>query len=247
VYPGEPERSPGDLIFSLFGFPVRIHPLFWVTTVLLGLGPRLEDLKQLVAWVLAVFLAILIHELGHAFVMRSYGFRPWITLYGFGGLTSRGGGYYHSRGESSLAQIMISAAGPGAGFLLAFVVAVLLSISGHEVHKGLAGGFLPYVVLGSEVGSPLLTDFIDDLLWVSVFWGAINLLPIYPLDGGQIAREILMRLNPREGLHLSLVVSLLTAGTMVLVSFLKFHHDWFMAIFFLYLAYVSYTSLGSTR
>jgi membrane-associated protease RseP (regulator of RpoE activity) len=244
VYPAEPERSPGDLIFSLFGFPVRIHPMFWLITVLLG--SRLEDLRQLVAWVLAVFLAILVHELGHAFVMRSYGFRPWITLYGFGGLTSRGDGYYRAGGESSFAQIMISAAGPGAGFLLAFVVAVLLSISGHDVHKGLAGGFLPYVELGSRVGSPLLTHFINFLLWVSVFWGAINLLPIHPLDGGQIAREIIMRLNPREGVQLSLVISLLAAGTMVLVSFLKFQ-DWFMAIFFLYLAFVSYTSLGSTR
>jgi len=216
--------------------------MFWLITAAMGM--RLRDLKQLLAWVLAVFLAILVHELGHALVMRSFGFRPWITLYWFGGLTSRSaGGYSRGRGESSLAQIAISAAGPGAGFLLAIVVAFLLSITGHEVSKGLMGGFLPYVLVSGEVGSVPLTYFIDFLLLVSVFWGAINLLPIYPLDGGQIAREVIMRLNPREGMQLSLVISLVTAGAMALVSFFRFN-DTFMGIFFLYLAFISYTSLG---
>ncbi len=243
MYPGEPERSSGDLNFSLFGFPVRIHPMFWLVSAVMGWS---ADLKHLVAWVLAVFVAILVHELGHALVMRSFGFRPWITLHGFGGLTSRsGGGFYRGGGESSLAQVMICAAGPGAGFLLAFAVAFLLSITGHEVYRGLFAGFLPYVLVVGQVGSGPLTDFIDSLLLVSVFWGAINLLPIYPLDGGQIARAIIMRLNWREGLQLSLVISLVVAGAMALVSFFKFG-DTFMGIFFLYLAFVSYTSLGST-
>jgi membrane-associated protease RseP (regulator of RpoE activity) len=245
MYPGEPERSSGDLNFPLFGFPVRIHPMFWLVSALMGM--RSKDLKELVAWVLAFFLAILVHELGHALVMRSFGFRPWITLYGFGGLTSRAaGGFHRAGGESSLAQIMISAAGPGAGFLLAFAVAYLLSITGHEVSRRLAAGFLPYVVVLDRVGSPPLTTFINLLLLISVFWGAINLLPVYPLDGGQIAREIIMRLNRREGLQLSLVISLVTAGAMALVSYLKFG-DLFMGIFFAYLAFISYTSLGSMR
>jgi membrane-associated protease RseP (regulator of RpoE activity) len=241
VYPSEPERSSGDLNFPLFGIPVRIHPMFWLVSAVMG---RSTDLKHLVAWVLAVFVAILIHELGHALVMTSFGFRPWITLYGFGGLTSRsGGGLYRSRGESSLAQIMISAAGPAAGFLLALVVALLLQITGHEVYVRKLAGFLPYVVLADQVGSPVLTDFIFSLLMVSVFWGAVNLLPIHPLDGGQIAREIIMRISRREGLRLSLVLSLVAAGAMALVSFFKFD-DAFMGIFFLYLAVMSYVSLG---
>ncbi len=244
MYPGEPERSRGDLIFTLFGFPVRIHPMFWLVTAVMG---RSMDLKQVVAWVLAVFVAILVHELGHASVMRSFGFRPWITLYGFGGLTSRsGGGFYRSRRESSLAQVMICLAGPGAGFLLAFVVASLLSITGHRVSVEWLAGFFPFVEILDLVGSLLLTHFIDSLLQVSVFWGAINLLPIYPLDGGQVAREIIMRLNWREGLRLSLVISLVAAGAMALVSFFKFGSA-FMGIFFLYLAVISYMSLGSAR
>jgi stage IV sporulation protein FB len=242
MYPGEPERSSGDLSFPLFGFPVRIHPWFWLMTALMGM--RLRDLKELVAWVLAVFVAILIHELGHALVMRSYGFRPWITLYAFGGLTSRSAGGFHRAGrESSLAEVMISAAGPGAGFLLAFTVAVLLSVTGHKVSREMFAGFFPYPEV-SETGSSLLTSFINFLLWFSVVWGAVNLLPIYPLDGGHIAREIITRVHRRDGLRISLVISLVTAAAVAVACLFRFG-DVFLAMFFAYLAFISYTSLGS--
>ena len=32
----EPPRTRGDIHFVLFGFPVRIHPLFWLVALLLG-------------------------------------------------------------------------------------------------------------------------------------------------------------------------------------------------------------------
>ena len=66
---GEPPRTQWDLHFPLFGFPVRVHPFFWAVALLMGFrsSPRLIDL---LLWVAAVFLAILVHELGHAIVMR---------------------------------------------------------------------------------------------------------------------------------------------------------------------------------
>ena len=74
----------------------------------------------------AFFLGILCHELGHALVMRSYGYFPWITLYGLGGMAS----YDRPHGSSgqwadSWRQIFISAAGPLAGFLVAGVTVAL--------------------------------------------------------------------------------------------------------------------------
>ena len=50
--------------------------------------------------------------------------------------------------------------------------------------------------------SPLLTEFVDSLLFVSVTWGLVNLLPIYPLDGGQISREACLAINARDGVRL---------------------------------------------
>ena len=98
---GEPPPSPGDLHFRLFGFPVRVHPFFWLITVVLNIRTVLT-LPPLLAWVAAVFIGILVHELGHAFAMRHYGQDPWITLYGLGGLTSARSAAYGGRGTVHL-------------------------------------------------------------------------------------------------------------------------------------------------
>ena len=118
---GEPARTAGDLNFSLFGIPVRVHPFFWLITLFLGpiRSQRPDILYAVLAWILAVFISILIHELGHALVQRAYGYRPWITLYGLGGLASYDpAAVYQPRGSPTVRQILISAAGPGAGFLM---------------------------------------------------------------------------------------------------------------------------------
>lgn len=243
---GEPPRTPWDLHFSLLGIPVRVHPFFWVVALLLGFGGR-PQLIHLLVWVVAVFLAILVHELGHAMVMRAYGFLPSITLYGLGGLASYGPGRAHgSRGTGTWGQILISAAGPGAGFLLAAVIAALLVVLGPGVQILLIGKFLPYVFVADTVGSEVFTRFIQYVLFVCVFWGFINLLPVYPLDGGQIARELLLRVNPRDGIRQSLILSIVT-GVAVAVIALVTLHDVFIAVMFGFLAYFSYAALQAYR
>ena len=243
---GEPPRTPWDLRFSLFGIPVRVHPFFWVVALLLGFdaSPQLIDL---VVWVAAVFVAILVHELGHAMVMRAYGFSPWITLYGLGGLASYGSGSgYGSRGPDTFGQILISAAGPGAGFLLAGLLAVALVLAGPGIEVLLIGGFLPYVRVAGVVGSSAFTYFIQDMLFVCTFWGIINLLPVYPLDGGHIAREILLRANPHEGIRQSLMLSVLTAIAVAVIALFRLG-DFYIAVMFDFLAYASYAALQAYR
>ena len=85
-----PQPTPYDLKFRLFGFPIRITPWFWVVAALLGAS---FSPKTMVLWVAAVFLGILVHELGHAFAMRHYGFQPEVTFHAMGGLTSYNPGY----------------------------------------------------------------------------------------------------------------------------------------------------------
>ena len=130
---GEPPRTQWDLHFSLFGIPVRVHPLFWLVAVIMGVRGS-PELMDLLIWVVAVFLSILVHELGHATIMRLYGFAPWITLYGFGGLASYSPAQaYGSKRTDTFAQVLISAAGPGAGFVLAGAVIAGIKISGHQI------------------------------------------------------------------------------------------------------------------
>ena len=76
----EPNRTPYDLNFRLFGFPVRIHPLFWLGAVLLGGWTFDLGLEYAAIWVAVVFVSILVHELGHAIAFRTFGVDSHIVL-----------------------------------------------------------------------------------------------------------------------------------------------------------------------
>jgi Zn-dependent protease len=60
--------------------------------------------------------------------------------------------------------------------------------------------------------SPILEAFYLDMLSINLLWPILNLLPIWPLDGGQISREFLGWLMPRQGVQLALGISLLVSG-----------------------------------
>ena len=253
---GEPAPTQGDLHFTIFGFPVRIHPMFWLVAFVFGLGA--PTLPLVFVWVAAVFISILIHELGHSLVLRRYGISPRITLYGMGGLASYNPAQARDqRAFSSFAQITISAAGPLAGFLFAALIVVAIILSG----KTFVWEFVfPYGLMIVPIGisSETLAYFTYDLLFVSITWGLFNLLPVYPLDGGSISRELFLRFNTREGIRRSLTLSFVTAaGIAVLVLARAFRGadleggiqgvaidgNLFIALLFGYLAYFSYAAL----
>jgi Zn-dependent protease len=236
---GEPPQTHYDLNFPLLGIPVRVHPLFWLVALILG--PKNESAGAVITWIMAVFASILIHELGHALAMRAYGFQPWIVLHAMGGLTGCDRRYAsRSKGADSLGQILISFAGPLAGFLLAaiLVLALMAAGHGHNVFFASPWGLRPEVQLPNEQIARLL----NYIFFISVFWGLINLLPIYPLDGGQIAREILLRLSIGDGIRQSLLLSTFAAGAMAVFGWTAFK-DLYIAMFFGYLAYSSFAAL----
>jgi stage IV sporulation protein FB len=248
---GEPAPSQGDFNFRLLGIPIRIHPLFWL--VALFLGANSGGLPEILIWVVAVLISILVHELGHALVIKAYGFHPWIVLFGMGGLTCHNPSErYGSKANTPLGQISISFAGPAAGFLLAALLVGLLYALGFRQQvifdwplnlrpfwidlTGLAG------LAEGRITFTYRAELLNDIFFISVFWGLINLLPIYPLDGGQIIREILMVANPRQGIAQSLILSILTAGLVAAYAAIRLQ-AWFTCMFFIYLAYESFAAL----
>jgi membrane-associated protease RseP (regulator of RpoE activity) len=84
-----------------------------------------------------------------------------------------------------------------------------------------------------------------DLLQVNILWGLVNLLPIYPLDGGRIARELFTLRDARGGIVQSLQLS---AGAAVLVAvYAVLKQDIFLAVMFGFLAYGSFQTLQMYR
>ena len=230
---GEPAPTQADLKFSVLGIPVRVSPWFWAMSFLLGIRGSEADPREMIIWVIAVFISILIHELGHALTARRYGNRARITLHGMGGLASYDGG-----NNSIGTEIKVTAAGPGAGFLLAaLIVGISALLGGHLVFSW---SLMPVRVYFPNASESLYL-FINSLLFVNILWGLFNLLPIYPLDGGQITRMVWVHNNTWEGIRKSLIVSLMTCIFMAIWFLID--GERFMPIMMAWLAYGNYQSL----
>jgi membrane-associated protease RseP (regulator of RpoE activity) len=252
----EPQHTPYDLHFSVFGFPVRVHPWFWVMGLFFGFNAH-QPIMVLIA-IFVIFVSVLIHELGHALMMRRFGREAHVVLYGLGGLAIEGGGSsfgsfggFRSRGSRTTAeQVLISAAGPGAGYVLAAVtIAILYALGGHIEWQPLVGLFpipIPHAHLGENLGAARdnlnLRIFLDMILWFNVVWGTVNLLPVFPLDGGQIAQSLMVASDPWGGLVRSLWLSIITGVGMAIVGYVGFQSV-FIALLFLSLAYSNYVAL----
>lgn len=168
--------------------PVTVRSSFLIIAALIGFV-GVGTLAQTIAWIVIVFVSILVHEMGHAFTARMYGSAVSIELNGLGGLT---------RWSTPQAEItpgrraLIAAAGSAVGLL--FGGAVWLA----------ANQFGPY-------GS--LTAFIlESTIYVNVFWGLINWLPIRPLDGGHLLESLLEKIAPIRGEAIAKIVFTITAA-----------------------------------
>lgn len=239
-----PPPTRYDLRFTIAGIPVRVHPLFWLITLLLGAS---GDILLIPIWLLVIFVSILVHELGHALAFRRYGQRSHIVLHFAGGLTIPEpvywGGGLANVSLSPNQQIFISLAGPGAGFLLAALVIAIVIITGGSVLTTWLLGFIPLPLTAQlAFGGRILNLLVTLMLWVNIFWGLVNLMPVIPLDGGNIARNILIQYDPLDGLRKSLWLSVIAGGIVALVG-LIFFRSIFMALLFGLLAFQSYQSL----
>ena len=248
----EPNHTPYDLHFTVLGFRVRVHPLFWLLGLILGFGSVMEVFISIAV----AFVSILVHELGHALMMRRFGRESHIVLYLMGGLAIEGsgssfGGFggFRSRGSRTpYEQVLISAAGPGAGFVLAaVVVAVLYAMGGHIEPYWLKEILpIPQAYLGKDLAEVQanmnLLILFNSLLWFNLVWGAVNLLPVFPLDGGQIAQAVMVAKDPWGGLARSLWVSVFTGAVAAVVGGFVFS-SLYMVMLFGSLAYSSYLAL----
>jgi Zn-dependent protease len=215
-------------VFRLFGFPVHIRWWFFLISLLL-MGQR--DVPTAALGALSVGLAILIHELGHAFVARATGAQPSIELHGFGGLTR----WQPVRPVGWILRVAVSLAGPlagflGAGLVLAFVVG-WSAAQGAAPEPGQDQGMLP----------PLVVFAFDQFLWATLVWGAINLLPIWPLDGAQALGAVLDRFVPSRATTLSQGLSLVT-GVLTVIAFVLWR-QYIAAVIFAAFAFQSYLRL----
>jgi len=175
------------LEFTLFKIPIRVEPVFWITLALIGFMsvqglPGDMILMGMALFVMAGFISILIHEMGHALMIKKYKLPTQIVLSSFGGYATHPSGIL-TRKESFL----VTLAGPA--IQLAFGFAVLL--------------MEPYI----NAPSFMIILFIKFLAGVSIFWAVLNCIPVLPLDGGRMLEAVL---GPRK-IKLTYTISTLVA------------------------------------
>jgi Zn-dependent protease len=142
-------------------------------------------------WIIVIFVGVLLHELAHAAMSGIFGFGPSrIVLGGMGGVTIN-----ERQQARPWQQVIISVAGPLASFGIWW------------------GARWLYWTVPAVQHDPMLAALMPILSYANFLWGEFNLLPVSPLDGGQVLRNLLrMFLSERAAFMISVWVAML-AGT----------------------------------
>lgn len=187
------------LRFHVGPFPVRVFASFFLFSAILGLNFAGEPWR-FAAWMFVVFVSVLAHELGHAVVGRAIGGTPEIHLEGMGGVTFPN----LRRKPGALRSVALSFAGPLFGLLL-----------------GAAAWGLEH--LWPPAPGSVSAFVVEMFQFTSVAWAIFNLLPILPLDGGNILLAILegIRKRPSDGLAaaMSAAIAVAIAGLAFLAGY----------------------------
>lgn len=197
----------GIYLFDVARFPVYLDTsgLIFIGLILLlqmGGGGVLGILGAFL-WIVAIYGSILAHELGHAVVGRRLGYGTAdIYLSFFGGVAVWSGRTSRSRRD----QLLVTLAGPAVNVVLCILFYLLMRFPP------------PFISLLA----PSLQGLIGDLYWINLILAVFNILPIYPLDGGQALRTALAyRIRGSRLLRISLQVSFATLGLVMLYAVLN--------------------------
>lgn len=200
--------------------PIHVFPLFWVLIVLIG-WLNTESLLGTAIWGVIIFFSVLIHEYGHALTALAFGQEAEINLVGLGGLTKRTG-----QTIKSWQEFFVILNGPLAGFALCLIISQVRHLFDLNKHSLLAYSF--------EVA-----------IEVNLFWNILNLLPIFPLDGGQLMRVLFEGFMGIKGFKIALIISIIIATLASLVFFLS--QALLPGALFLMLAFESYRTWSDIK
>lgn len=189
---------------SFFGIPVRIHFTFPLILLAFGLEAGIRgggsEGARAVALVLAVFVCVVLHELGHSLQARRYGIQVRdIVLLPIGGVARA-----ERIPENPKQEIVVAISGPLVNFALAAVFAIVL--------------------VARQTPLDYENDFLFSLLAINIALGTFNLIPAFPMDGGRILRGVLAtKMDYLRATRYAKNVGQIIAILFVLVGFMNSH------------------------
>ena len=184
--------------FRVIGIPVVFGPAILVGLLVLGVLSRLTD-AYLAEWVVLGFVALLLHELGHALAFRRYGVESSITFWLLGGFTVPTDQDAAER-LTERQLLVVTVAGPLVGLVIG---AATLAI----------GAALNLRAAPDEIREPVFL-----WLFVNLAWGLFNLMPISSLDGGGAIEHLAGAAFGRAGRAIGLAVCIVASGLIALAA-----------------------------
>lgn len=213
------------------GIKIKVHWTFffliiWIIFDELKRGGTTDSILFNIAFVFAVFLCVVLHELGHALTAKRFGIvTKKITLLPIGGMAS-----FDKMPESPKQELLVVIAGP----LVNLIIAVLLYFI-VPVQELFNQSFTDaYDIFKSFT----LQNFLFYLFIVNVGLIVFNLIPAFPMDGGRILRALLaMKINRVKATQIASSIGQFIAVIFLLIGFLYNPFLIFIALFIFLGAY----------
>ncbi|MDB4955356.1 MAG: Peptidase [Myxococcales bacterium] len=167
------------------GIAIRVHLtlillLAWIAVTYASTGAGARGTAVGLLLVVAVFTAVLVHELGHAFVARRFGYRTRdIMLLPIGGIAT-----LEQMPEKPTQELAVAVVGPAINLAIAGVIWIGITATGGQTS------------LGSVTS--LSGSFLAQLFWINIGLAAFNMVPAFPMDGGRALRALLALKLGRE-------------------------------------------------
>jgi Zn-dependent protease len=198
-------KSGAVKIFSLAGIGVYVHWM-WLLAAVYSIQYRTHVYSSLmwnVLEYLSLFAIVLTHEFGHQLACRSVGGKTHdIVLWLLGGVA------YVSPPQRPGAQLWSIAAGPLVNVVLIPVLSVLVSVSSH---------------LGWYDSNPNAYELIHNIWRINIVLLVFNMMPVYPLDGGQILRSLLwFPFGRANSLLVASIIGFIGLAGLILLAVLTF-------------------------
>lgn len=197
-----PSRQGTFRILRLSGIDVFLHWSWFLVAAyeIQGRSRHYSSILWNIAEYLALFGIVLTHEFGHALACRQVGGQAnQILLWPFGGVA------YVSPPERPGATLWSIAAGP-------LVNVVLIPV--------LMGALFAARAVGLPAILPDAYRLLRMVLYIDIGLLVFNILPIYPLDGGQILRSLLWFVLGRgRSLMTATVIGLLGVAALIAYAF----------------------------
>jgi Zn-dependent protease len=160
------------------GIGVYVHATFFLIIIWIAVahwvqGASLATMLSAIAFILALFGCVVLHEYGHALTAKKYGIKTRdITLLPIGGVAR-----LERMPDDPKQELWVALAGPAVNVVIAAVLYVWLLIT---------ASLEPFSKLSLTGGS-----FLERLMVVNIFLVAFNMLPAFPMDGGRVLRALL--------------------------------------------------------